>query len=298
MQGMYEVYWEYAFLENFMLDGMLLRLALRCARVRQNTFLLLCAACLGGVQSIFFPLIPLSAFAAAIVKCLGGVTLAVVAVPHGSPPRVYLVTAVSFFLLTFLLGGILTALLSGTGGVLSAGGYYMESAPFAFFAGVCVAFALLCRKGIARLFRYRGLKSWIFPCELVCGGRKVKWKGFLDSGNRLRYRGRPVCVLSPAAALALFEKSACVGRLRVGTVNAERDAPLFSCEQMTLVCGREKRTYRDLLFTVGEIASREYQILLHSALLSEEMNETTSFIESMAAKETGNGERHTLSQRK
>ena len=48
------VYWEYAFLENFLLDGLLLFLAVKCARGRAGVFNLLLAAGVGAAEAILF----------------------------------------------------------------------------------------------------------------------------------------------------------------------------------------------------------------------------------------------------
>ena len=53
------VYIEYAFAENALLDGLLLYLALRCARLRVSGWRLALASAAGGAQSLLFPVLSL-----------------------------------------------------------------------------------------------------------------------------------------------------------------------------------------------------------------------------------------------
>ena len=130
-----QVYIEVAFLENFLLDGVLLYLALACARLKISAWRLLLASALGAVEAIVFPLFPLPAWAAYLVKFMGGALLAVIAA-KGRPKQICIATAF-FFLFTFALGGLLTAVYSFFGIQYEAGtGYLVEQAPAGLVAGV------------------------------------------------------------------------------------------------------------------------------------------------------------------
>lgn len=292
------VYWEYAFAENFLLDGLLLFLSLKCARAKVNPILLSIAAAVGGAEAVVFPLLPLPAWAAYFIKAAGGVLISVISVRKGNF-KTHAVAAVSFFLLTFALGGALTAAYSFFGVEYEEGNVFLvERAPVALIAGGTAAFAIAVVYGIKFFYRYRKVKQNVFACTLVSGGKTVRWKGFADSGNLLTYRGEPVCVASAAAVFALFGgKPKAAGRMTVKTVNGGRDSPVFECERMGIETEKGLLVRERVYLTVGDVNSKEYQIILHTAL-TEVDNETVIGIEGMVGHDTLKRKRRKLSVRK
>lgn len=271
------VYWEYAFAENFLLDGLLLYLAVACARGRTGILRLLFAAAVGGGEALLFPLFSLPAWAAYLLKFAGGALLALLAVKKGSLAT-HLVAIAAFFGLTFALGGLLVALYSFFGVPYTAGeGYLVEGAPVGLVVGVAGVFALLTVRGAKRFYRYRKVKRNLFLCRV--GGAKPVY-GFADSGNCLSFRGEPVCVVGAAAALAYFHDGP-VGRIRLSTVNGSRDAPVFEAE---LEVGG--KAFGRAYFTVGEVNSGEYRIILHTAFV-EGRHENSVCIEGLAEEDRG-----------
>lgn len=246
------VYIELAFLENALIDGSLLSLALCAARVKRGKLRIIFAALLGGAEAVAIPLLRLSALRLLFLKLLGGVLLVLVAVGE-KRVRPYFVTAILFFGFTFTLGGLLTALSS-----LSA--VDRTGVPVAVAVVASTAFFLAGKWGIARMFRKIKTERALYPCRLTAGGRTVEWRGFSDSGNCLFFRGEPVCVLSAAAALLLFRREKPVGRMVVSTLHGAREEPVFACP---LVCG--EKYHARALFTVGNLSTEEYQIVLHTA---------------------------------
>lgn len=253
------VYVEDAFLVNALLDGLLLYLALKCARARVPKVRLLFAACLGGGEAVAFPLLALPVWAAYPVKFFGGALLVLAVLPKGrSAP----VAFAAFFALTFLLGGLLTAVYSFFDVPYEAGtGYLVAGAPALFVIAGAAVFGLLVCGGAKALYRYRKVRRQLFSCTVEAGERKARLTGFADSGDLLTFRGRPVCVISAVGALALFRGREPLGRMTVSTVLGSRDSPVF-CADCLRIGGN---CYRDVCFTVGEVPSREYSVILHTA---------------------------------
>lgn len=276
------VYIEYALAENCLLDGLLLYLALKCARGKICLWRIFLAAVLGGGEALLFPLLDLPTWCAYLVKLLGGVLLAVVAVSKGSA-KTYFIVNCAFFAMTFLLGGLLVAIYSFFEiPYIEGQGYYLESAPVSLVLAVSGVFAVLTVQAAKQFYRYRMVKRNILSCKITVAEKTVSWKGFLDSGNCLSFRGEPVCVISALAALALFGKEKPVGRMTVSTVSGSRDSPVFSCERMVI----DGKTVNRCYFTVGEIESKEYQIILHTAFV-EGIHDSFEHIKGMAEKIRG-----------
>ena len=285
------VYWEYAFLENMLLDGLLLFLALRCVRMRVGVVRLLLASASGGGFAVVYPLLGLPEWAAYLVKGLFGGVMVVIA---GSGKRVirYCAACGAFFCWTFLFGGALTAIYSFFSVESFDGtGFYLERAPVALIFSGAVTLLVAGIFLIRALWRTQFIRRNTIPCTLTAGGRTVHWTGFADSGNGLMFRGRPVGVISAAGVFALFgEHPKAVGRIQITTVKGSGTAPVFCCDGMQV----GKQHFSRVYLTIGEVGNA-FQILLHSSM-TEGNHEDTGSTQGVAG-EAGDGECRTLSLR-
>lgn len=278
------VYIEYAFAENFMMDLLLLYLSLRCVKNRISWVRLILAAAIGGGEAILFPVIEMPVWCAYFVKFLGGVLIVIVAVSEkGCKP--HLKTIAIFFLSTFALGGLLTAVYSFFGIEYVEGrGYLVERIPIALLFGVSGLFAVFVRR-LGKSFGKKALiEKNIYAVSIEENGNTVHGNCFLDSGNLLQFHERPVCVISAVAALKLFRDSKPIGRINVKTVSGEKQALVFQIKRMTIDLGKKQLEHRNVLFTIGEIHIKNCFMLLHTSY-SEELYENSIGIEMLAAKD-------------
>lgn len=276
------VYLEYAFLENCFLDGLLLFLSLKAAHTKLSAWRLCLAAALGGIAALVFPILKLPAIAALLIKWLIGVLLALIAVKERGL-KVHLTVTGAFFAMTFLLGGILIAVYSIFHiSYLPGEGYLLESVPVGLILSLSVIFAAVCVRLLKHFYRYRKRRQNLLNCKIKSGGGELSLRGYADSGNRLYFRGKPVCVISAIGALALFKGQQPVGRMMLFTVSGSKESPVFCCEKLTIE-GVEKQ---DIYITVGEIASQEHSLILHTALV-EDRHENTELFETLAEEARG-----------
>lgn len=278
------VYWEYAFAENFLIDGLLLWLAVACTRNKIKLWRLALASAAGAVQAIVFPLFSLPVWASYVVKFAGGVALCLMVAPKGR--KSLAITTCAFFALTFAYGGLLTAAYSFFDIEYAQGnGYVVEQAPVALVLCGLLAFAVAVVAGARAFYKHRMRKRSLCECTLTAGERTVQWQGFCDSGNLLSFQGKPVCVVSATGAFALFGKDVrSVGRITVTTVNGSRDAPVFYCDELKIA----GRTFGGVYLTVGEVPAKQYQIILHNSFMGEQ-NETFQPVTSLVKKSGGRG---------
>ena len=267
------VYLEYAFAENVLLDGLLLYLALKCARGKVKVWRLTIASVLGGLEAVLFPLLTLPTWAAYVVKLLGGVLIAILAVSDRGLKPHFIVFA-AFFAMTFLLGGLLVAVYSFFEiPYLSGEGYLVEGAPVSLVLAASGVFAVTVVRLSGTFYRYRKRRQNILPCKITAGGKSYELRGYADSGNRLFFRGEPVCVISAIGALKLFRGQTPVGRMELHTVSGSRESPVFLCERLEVNGCKKENCY----FTVGEISSREHSLILHTALVEDSHERTHLF---------------------
>ncbi len=263
------VYVEYAFIENFLLDFCLLFLAVKTARGKLKLWRILFGGAVGAIEAIFFPLLTLPTPIAYLLKFVGGAALVLVAA--SGRVKTYIVALVAFFAYTFALGGLLTAIYSFFGvEYLPAQGYLVERAPVGLILGAGGAFTLLCSLLLPKIFQWRAVQQKKANCTLAHCGKTVHLNALIDSGNLLTFHGEPVNLLSPLAALALFQgETRFVGSVSTATVNGTRELPLLRCEKLS-VNGGKTVIKEGALFAVSELNSKEYQIILHTAIFEEE----------------------------
>lgn len=290
------VYWEYAFAENFILDGLLVYLALKCARAKVSPLHLFFAAGIGAAEAVAFPLLALPVWAAYAVKIAGGLLVAVVAVKR-ERLKTYFITAVAFFLLTFALGGLLVAAYSFFGVEHAEGNAFLvERAPVGLVLGLAGVFGVSVVAASKAAYRYRRLKRNLMPVTLTSRTKSVHITGFADSGNLLSFRGKPVAVVSAVTALALFRGEAEAGRISVTTVNGTSEKPVFACAIEALV-GRRRIKTDEAYVTVGDVNAKEYKIILHTSM-TEDGYETVKSARNLAEKAARKRKRRKLLVRK
>ena len=130
-----EIYIEYALLENFLFDGVLLALALFASKTKIRLWRIAVSACVGAVFALLFPLLRLSAFLKTILKISVGFLLCILAFGRLKTKKEWgrcALSAVFFFCFSFGFGGALL----GTYGQFQEGGI---RAPSLFvFIGFCM----------------------------------------------------------------------------------------------------------------------------------------------------------------
>lgn len=262
------VWVEVAFLENFLIDGVLLFLSLRLARVRVRPFRLFLSAAVGGAEAVLFPLFSLPKRSAYAVKFLGGALLPLLTVGE-KRARPYIAATISFFALTFAFGGLLVAAYSFFGVERAEGNAFLvEQAPVALILSGLLLFAALVFFLSKAIWRYRAVRRSLVPCTLRVGERTVRCSAFSDSGNLLTFRGEPVCVATAAAVFALFgREAAAAGRISLTTVNGSRTSPVFACDELTVEREGKILKRRGVFLTVGALPRGEYELVISPALM-------------------------------
>ncbi len=247
------VYVELAFLENFCLDFLLLALTAYAAKASPRIGRLLLGGVVGGAFAVFFPLLSLPDFLKWGLKFAVGAILPLIALGR----RKWGIGGLFFFLFTFSFGGVLL------GGV--------QNFPKWVRFPVFLALAFLTLVLVGKLYKRRALFAYIYDCELRVGEKRIKARGFLDSGNFASKEGLPVCFLSPDLFYDISQTGEEEGgqgcdEMQIFTQAGAKKIPLLQ-GKLLVKQGRndcEQRVY----FALGaNMIGREYKIILHSRIL-------------------------------
>ena len=248
------VYIEYAFLENFLLDGALLYLALKAGKISVRAGRLALSATLGGIFAILFPLLSLPVFLAFLLKSAVAVLLCVCAYPKGKIAtnfRNFALVLACFFAFTFAFGGALIAL-NITGAFVGLG--------FCVLGVFALGF-------IKMLYQKRAVEKFVYCCEIACKQRAVRVFAFYDSGNFASYKGSAVHFLSPEIYFELFKEEYLETRLEkivISTLSGEKALPVFQGDLRIREKGVELLIKGAYFALSTNMLSRGYKLLLNS----------------------------------
>ncbi|MBE7079159.1 MAG: hypothetical protein E7380_04815 [Clostridiales bacterium] len=257
------VYIEYALLENFLFDGVLLALAAFAARIKLRLWRISLSAAIGAVFAVLFPLLTLPKFLSVFLKILVGFLLCLIPFDRLKNKKDwgrYALNTSLFFFFTFAFGGALTGVYEG---FLS--GRTSETAPawFVFLGFSLASFATIFL--IRKLYAKRRLHSFIYPCEASFAGRKIETQGYFDSGNLATKGGVPVCFLSPDLLYDLFLAQGggqVCDEMAVSTVAGEKKIPL--CKGVLRIKTEEKWEEKEVYFApTSNTIGREYKLILN-----------------------------------
>ena len=267
-----EIYIEYALVENFLYDFILLALSFAAVRVKVKWRWLSVSAVVGAVFAVGFPLLRLPSALSTAVKIAMGALLCLL--PFGRLTKrkdggKYILVTLLFFAFSFGFGGTLLVVY----GPLSTG----ERVPsYLVFLG----FAILSAVGvwlIKRLYARRMLFGSIYTCTLSIGEKIFKADGFYDSGNLAVHKGLPVCFLSTEIFYDIFGEEIAFGgatyeKISFSTVSGTKRATACLGE-VEIGLKKGETMIKQVYFSPSpNMVLREYPLLLNSRIFEELSN--------------------------
>ena len=263
------VYLEYAFAENFLIDGVLLYLAFYATKTPISAKRLIFAATVGAILALAYPLIPLSPWLQLPFKAVSGALICLLAYNQKEVGR-YALTTACFFCFSFAFAGgvfALNAEFTGENGI-----YKLVPVPTSIVLCALAVFALFCARLVMKFYQKRAVERWIYDCVLSFLGKEVQVKGFLDTGNLAQKNQIPVCFVAPQVFYTLYDDKAwgqVCDELAISTLSGEKTLPLYKGE--IAIKNKEKTVKKEVYFSPSaRMISREYAVLLHSRIFEEQ----------------------------
>lgn len=190
-----EIVIEYVLLDNFLIDALLMTLAIKTLKLPLSKAGIICSAAFGAGFAVVSPLITVSGILAVLIKLLVAFIMSFMAC--FSLKRVFSRFAV-FVLYTFAFGGALIAVFTFLGIEVYDAMYlgYVSELPL----GTLLVSIIIFAWGILRLLKsLKNKKIWSssVSLEIEILGKTKKVSGFIDTGNTLKNRaGKPVVVIA------------------------------------------------------------------------------------------------------
>lgn len=260
-----EIYIEYAFLENFFVDGTLLFLSLVASKQKIVWRKVFFSAVLGAAFAVAFPLLSLPTFFLQALKFALPFLLCAVATGRVKGRGRYGLTVLLFYAFSFAFAGLLTGVLGAFEVeyfTLEYGGILTNIPVGALFAAL-VVFSSLCFYGVSRLYRLKTAHEHILPCEVQGERGCICALGYVDTGNTARYQGLPVCFITPDLFYDLFGLNAKCEKTEIRTLAGEKTVAVKKALQVKIGRGKKERLLEGAYLSPSAgLIGREYKLLL------------------------------------
>lgn len=266
------VYIEYAFLQNFFLDGGLLWLSHKATKTPMCWKRLLLSSLFGAIFAVLYPLLRLPSLLGTVLKIAAGCLLCMLALGRIKSKKewrgYFLFTAV-FFSWSFLFGGALNGVKQG----ISPNYIKTVFTPLGF-----LVLSIFCVYFSRKLYKRSSILRQVYDCVIRNGEKEVIAQGFLDSGNMATKRGVPVCFVSPEIIYRLWgdeilfkgkEGGQVRDELAITTLTGSKKVLLYK-GSLQIVEGEKRKEIKDVYFAPSaNMISREYTMILHSRIFDE-----------------------------
>ena len=268
-----EVYIEYAIIDNFVMDFLLIKATLKVTRNSVVLWRILLASFFGTAVAVLLPLANFHKALSFIIKLLTGIQLIFIAGKYENAYKGIMAVNV-FVLFTFLTGGLMIALFN------FAGIDYLDSGVWSYNTavpmGVNFLIGYFATKLIAavvdKIYKKRDLFPFIKNCEITYKDNTVKIKGYVDSGNRLydNLTLLPITVVSKETFLSLtlgdVSKENKMRYVRFSTVSGEDKMKIFVADKLSINDGGVKIEVKNPIIAISNTKFKddgEYSALLH-----------------------------------
>ena len=266
-----EVYIEYAFLQNFIIDCLLLYLTLNISKQPISCKRIFLSAFIGAVFALVFPLLSLSNVLAFFIKFSFGFLLCLLATKPKKQGGRYALSCLFFFCLTFLFGGAIIGLYQIFPlDYAFQNGYLIEKIPLSFILCGVILLAIFTLKWGKRLYFDRKIRCFYYLCELFNGKKTLNAVGFLDSGNLACFDNLPVCFLSPTLFLELIDVGQVFDEMQISTLSGKKKIKIFKSEKMKIYLQSGEHIVKETYFAPSPtLNGKDYQVLLSPLIFDE-----------------------------
>ena len=122
---------------------------------------------------------------------------------------------------------------------------------------------------IKKLYKRKEITNFIRKCEFTVGGRIYIVNGFLDSGNRLRYKNDPIIIVSPKFAAKLMKNEVfSLVRPRystISTIAGEKVIKIYKISRIKIYNGTSVNIINNVMLGIAErefMSGGEYDLIL------------------------------------
>ena len=265
------VYVEYVFLDNFIIDLMLISLSRRALGLERKKRCLIISSLFGGLVAVVYPLLHLSVAVGFALKMPIGLMIVLLS---GKFRRLkeYVRCFYLFLFFTFCFGGLATAVFWGLG--LSFDPISFSNAneiPLFLILSVLLAGYFLTVRVVGFIYKKRAIVRFLMKCFVQIDGKTFELTGFFDSGNGLSYKKTcsPIALCSASVGKRLKEVGVLENTkqddITVNTVSGKCVIPIYKTQKFLIYNGDEPNILYNVMIGVSDSnlsPGGEYDLLI------------------------------------
>lgn len=232
-----EVYIEYAIIDNFIMDYLLLKSTVWLTKKKAKTVFLVLSTCIGTLVAVIVPLFEINKAVSFLIKVVLAGLMSFLTVKHKNFVEFFKFFNV-FLLLTFAVGGAVIGVLSLIGIDYSAEGInkngFLPIGVNFFFGYVCLK---ATKKTIDKAMKKLD-NQFVCECIIEKTGKAHSFVAFIDSGNMLfdAMTNFPIVVCDEEIAKQILGSTDTPIRyLPISTVSGISSMPLFDIDSITII---------------------------------------------------------------
>ena len=257
-----KVYIEYVIFNNLMVNLMILYLTGFILKRRIQLYRLVLSSCIGTIYAVLLPYIGFK-YDFGIKVILSFIMIVIAFSPISI--KEYVKNIIVFYLLTFVFGGIIIGLQNIINFDVINSLLYPNSVGVGCLALMVILFLITCKYIIhVYLIKY---KRDIFYYNVTISFKKktVNCRGYLDSGNKLYYKGVKVVVVDDNILNSLSISNECCdcNLIEVKTINKETFVRAYKLDSIVISNSRYNKFYKNIYAIRSNRQFKDYQILLH-----------------------------------
>ncbi|MDY4187449.1 MAG: sigma-E processing peptidase SpoIIGA [Candidatus Borkfalkiaceae bacterium] len=266
-----EVYIEYVIIDNFIIDYLLLMLALKYSKENAKRGRVALSAAIGTVVALLMPIVNMPAIVKFFVKIALAFIMTRVCVKPQSTAA-YFKTLGLFLLFTLIFGGSAMLIMNFCG--ITYDFFYGSSA---FPLGISLVIAVTLYRALKKAFSVVFEKTLVYPftrqCVLTCKNKKVEAKGLIDSGNHLIFNGDfAVCVpcknlVKKMKQKGFFDEQS-LGEMTFKTASGKSFLKIYEIDEMLIYCNGKSNIIKRPKIGIGVSSDSfgdDFEIILSAA---------------------------------
>ena len=256
------IFIEYVLIDNFIINYLLLKITFSALNKDFSKKRLMFSAIFGAVFALILPLFSLNNVLGFLVKVLFGVVLLSVSNSYKSDKE-YIVSLITFIFFTFTFGGLVFAF------------FYLTGIDYSTEISIALIFLpiIVFYKCIKSIFSYlitkKKIEVFVYDLEITALEKKIKCKGFLDTGNNVMINGRPAVFIRFKLVEKHFSIDFIKGlkRSNVKTINGEKEKFYFTLNELKVFSKDNVNIYNNVTaFIFNDDLIDGYDIILNPAL--------------------------------
>lgn len=262
------IYIEYVLIDNFFIDYLLLKATFIITGNKVIRFRQILGATFGALCALLFPLLEINVLLLSLLKICVGVLIVAISNRFYRIKSFYL-SCVIFIFLTFLMGGIILGLSSIFNIEISSEfSIAIMILPVYFFIKVILDI-------VKYFYSRKHIENCSYNCTISFNDKEVNVNGFLDTGNGLYYKDKPIIVIDKNYFIKNFGEKVLLSSFITFTYYTSSGVskmPLFTPKKIIIKDGLKEYFNSEFYLGVGSVPDKI--LLLHPSLMEGNYEQT------------------------